>query len=291
MLQSDLNILVPIYGVILLGFVLGRFKFPWAGTELAPLVLHIALPCLVVRQLANDRARPSEMLWVMLASAIIFGVAFAISWGLLKLTRRPIRTYLAPASLNNMSVGLALGLLGFGDSGLALCIGFAAIVLLAQFSIGRICFSGLTSWKSLARQVFPWAFGLGLIFMFTHVHLPKYIDHSLELLGNLTIPLLLFSLGFALADVRFSGFWKGMLYSGIRLGMFIGVSVAIVLLLGLTGEVRTVVLLMSVLPASTISILMARQADCDMQPLTIMIACTNIWMAVALPIAIWMLLD
>ena len=45
--------------------------------------------------------------------------------------------------------------------------------------------------------------------LFTGVHLPTYIGRSLHLVGQMTIPLLLLSLGFALSKVQFRGFREG----------------------------------------------------------------------------------
>ena len=285
-LNNILNILIPIYAIVIAAYLMGRFKFPWASKKLTPLVLHVALPCLVIRQLANDRANSTDMLWMLLAAAMVFGFSTALAIILLKLTRQDIRTYLSAFTLNNMSIGLAVGILGFGNNGLALCIGFASIILVAQFTFGHWWYAGNYQWRVLVKEPFIWAFLIALGFMFSGIHLPSYVDKTLEQMGMLTIPLLLLSLGFSLSQIRFNGFIKGMVLAAIRLTIFVGMSFCTVLLLGLEGESRAIVLLLSVLPASTINILMANQAeDVDMPPLTMMIMCTNLWMTVALPIA------
>lgn len=286
MLDNILDILVPIYGIVIAAFILGKFNFPWASKKLTPLVLHVALPCLVIRQLSNDRANPEDMLWMLLAAAMVFGFASIIAYIFLKITKQEVKTYLAAFTLNNMSIGIAVGILGFGDNGLALCLGFASIILVAQFTFGMWSYEGRIVWQVLFKEPFIWAFLLALAFMFFKVQLPTFVDKTLEQLGHLTIPLLLLALGFALAEIKITGFARAMIFSGVRLGIFFGVSWLVVLILGFEGETRAIVLLMSVLPASTINILMAKQTGkIDMPPLTVTIMCTNIWMAAALPVA------
>lgn len=286
MLDNILDILVPIYGIVIAAFILGKFNFPWASKKLTPLVLHVALPCLVIRQLSNDRANPEDMLWMLLAAAMVFGFASIIAYIFLKLTKQEVKTYLAAFTLNNMSIGIAVGILGFGDNGLALCLGFASIILVAQFTFGMWSYEGRIVWQVLFKEPFIWAFLLALAFMFFKVQLPTFVDKTLEQLGHLTIPLLLLALGFALAEIKITGFARAMIFSGVRLGIFFGVSWLVVLILGFEGETRAIVLLMSVLPSSTINILMANQTGkIDMPPLTVTIMCTNIWMAAALPVA------
>ncbi len=290
MLNHILDILVPLFSVILIGYTLGRYKFPWAKKEIGPLILQVALPCLIIHQLANDRANPIQMLWIMGAAALVLAIVFAISIVVIRLARMEPRTYLTPSALSNMSVGIAIGLLGFGNSGLALCIGYAVVVLIAQFSVAIWCFEGKVTFKPLLKRGLLWASVVALIIMFSGLTLPSYIDRSLEFFGHMAIPLLLLSLGFALSEVKPKGFGKAMVYSGIRLAIFVGASYLATLILGLTGETRTIVLLLSVLPSSTINVIMARDASCDMDKITIYIFCTNIWMAGALPVAMWLLL-
>lgn len=290
MLNHILDILVPLFSVILIGYGLGRYKFPWAKKEIGRLILQVSLPCLIIHQLANDRADPIQMLWIMAAAALMLAIVLAVGVLVIRLAKLEPRTFVTPTALSNMSVGIAIGLLGFGDSGLALCIGYAVIVLLTQFSVAIWFFEGKITFKPLLKQGLIWASVLALIIMFTGLTLPSYIDGSLKFFGEMAIPLLLLSLGFALAEVSPKGFGLAMLYSGIRLGIFVGASYLVTLILGLTGETRTIVLLLSVLPSSTINVIMARNAGCDMDKITIYIFCTNIWMAATLPVAMWLLL-
>ena len=58
-------------------------------------MLHVALPCLVVRQLSNDRANPEDMLWMLLAAAMVFGFASIIAYIFLKIAKQEVKTYLA----------------------------------------------------------------------------------------------------------------------------------------------------------------------------------------------------
>ena len=290
MLTHILDILVPIYAIVILGYLLGRGNFPWANTHVAPLVFHVALPALVIHNLANDRADPVQMLWMMLASVTIMLVSMLASYLLLRLRGLSYRTYMAPMLLSNMAICLALGQLGFNANGFALAIGFASVVLIFQFSAGPSFIQGSFSWRPLLKQVFPWALILALAMMFGGVHMPSYVDRTLGFLGSMTIPLILLSLGFALADTKFANMLRPMIGAGIRMAIFIGLNYCVVMLLGLEGDIRKIVLLASVLPASTINIMMAKNCDCDDPDMTRFVFCTNIWMTVALPVAMWLVL-
>jgi predicted permease len=70
----------------------------------------------------------------------------------------------------------------------------------------------------------------------------------------------------------------------------VGINFCVVLLLGLEGDTKKIVLLAAVLPASTINIMMAKNCNSDDPNMTLFVFCTNIWMSAALPVAIWLVL-
>ena len=293
LLQEILDILVPIYLLILVAYLLGRFGFPWPSKDITPALLHLALPALIVRELAADRADPDDLLRMMLAAALVLGISTLIFWGLLRWRKLPTRTFLAPAALSSPSIGLAVGYLGFEASGgLSLALGYGGILLIGQFSIGRWLLNGKVQWAGLLKQPFLWGFVIALALMFLRVDIPEYIDKTLKITGDLAIPILILSLGFALTKAKFNGFGRMILYSGIRAVVLVGLSIAAAYGLGFEhGSVAfKLVLIMGVLPSATLNILMGMQADDDMQSITLFVFCTTLWTALLLPIAMVILL-
>ena len=290
MADQMLNILLPIYACAGLGFALGRVGWAWDTKTISPLVLQVAFPLLVLHQFTRPGVAADGVLRILLAAVIVVGLFFVVFGVLCRVAGLPMRTYLAAACLPNMSIGLALGYLGFGEHGFALTLAFGSIVLLAQFTLGRWLPSGKIKVRFVFQQSFLYALILGIALLFTGVHFPTYIGRSLHLMGQLTIPLLLLSLGFALAKVHFAGFAKGMLLATVHLLFCLGIGLLVVWALSLTGEERTLVILMSILPSATINILMGEEAGADMEPLTIFVACTNFLLIASLPVALALLL-
>jgi predicted permease len=285
-----LNILLPIYGSIALGFFLGRLGFCWDSKVISPLVLQVTFPLLVIHQLTRPGIHSSNVLRVLLAAFIVASLLFVIFAVLLRIARLSLQTYLAPAALANMSIGLALGMHGFGNQGFVLSLAFGVVILLAQFTLGRWLPNGEINIKTILRQVFLYALILGIALLFLGVHLPPYLGETLHLVGQLTIPLLLLSLGFALAKVSLHGFARGMLLATIRLAVCVAIGIGVAWALSLQGQEKAIVILMSILPSSTVNILMGQEAGIDMEPVTIFITCTNLWLLVSLPVALALLL-
>ena len=292
LLQEILDILVPIYALILLAYVLGRLGFPWPSKEITPALLQIALPALIIREIAGDRADPDDLLRMMLAAALVLAISTVIFWGLIRWRKLSVRTYLAPAALSSPSIGLAVGYLGFESSGLSLALGYGGILLIGQFSLGRWLLNGKVEWRQLLNQAFLWGFILALLLMFFKIDIPSYINKTLKIPGDLAIPILILSLGFALTKVTFTGFWRILFYTAIRSVVLVGLSIAAAFGLGFEQgtDAFKLVLMMGVLPSATINILMGLQAKDDMQPITLFVFCTTLWTAVLLPIAMVILL-
>ena len=169
-------------------------------------------------------------------------------------------------------------------------LAFGSVMLLAQFTLGKWFPSGKIQMKPVFGQVFLYALVLGMVLMFVGIHLPSYVGRGLHLVGKITIPLLLLSLGFALAKVSLAGFGKGMLLATARLLICLCIGVGVAWALSLQGEERKLVILLSMLPSSTINILMGQEAEVDLEPLTIFVTCTNLWLIVSLPVALAVLL-
>lgn len=290
MLINVLNILIPIYATVILGYILGRKGFPWPSGTIVPLILQISLPCLIVSHFAKQTSVPTGLVQVLISAGIIVVVIFGIFYLLLRIFKLPLRTYLGAAGLQNMSIGLALGFLGFGNTGFALALGYASVILLAQFTFGWWIPEGRINWKRVLSQLTIYGIILGLLLMFVHIQPPSYIDKTLSLIGQLAIPLLLFSLGFSLAGITITKLPRNLLMSAIHLTCCLGVGISTALLMGLENDAFIVVVLLSMLPSSTINLLMGRESGADMQPMTMFVFCTNIWLVVTLPVGLVLLL-
>ena len=117
MVTELLNILLPIYGCVGLGFVLSRFGFSWDAKVISPLILQVSLPLLVIHQFTRPEVTSGSIIRMLLAAVLVVGLFVVVFGVLLRVTGLPIRTYLAAACFSNMAIGFALGYLGFGNSG------------------------------------------------------------------------------------------------------------------------------------------------------------------------------
>jgi hypothetical protein len=177
-----------------------------------------------------------------------FGV---IGYIFLKLMRLPARAFLSPMMLSNVgNIGLPISFLAFGNQGMAITLGFVVVVLASIFTIGMWLPIGKISLTDLARQPVIYSVVLALILMGTNTSLPVPIEKCFVILGGLSIPLMLLTLGFTLATLRPRGIITGGYLALFHIAMAAIVAYMIVTLFDFSGTIRGVVILMCLMPSS-----------------------------------------
>lgn len=209
--------LAPVFGLILLGFVLRRTQRlgETAASELNRFVVWLCLPALLFKVTA---ATPLEEIWhpdfvlvICLGTLAVFALTVACRVGCgCRLPDASIDG-LGAAYANTGYVGIPLSLLVFGDEGLAPALVATLIVVCLLFSLAIVCIEvGLHA----DRRIFQ-AMGKVLRALFVNplvmapvlgacwnaggLTLPGTLVTLLEMLGDAVIPCALVSLGAFLA--------------------------------------------------------------------------------------------
>jgi predicted permease len=228
-MSSVLTTILPVFGLIALGFLCARSNFIGAagGQGLSQVVFNLAMPALLFRTVAViDRQSLSPWpLW-----AALFG-GIAIVWIVTSLIARNTKLIDAvPASAamgacfgNIAMLGLPLSLAHFGDRA-ALPVGFILSIhapvmwLAAVLHIEASGHGHLPSFVTVARQLaiqlirnpIVLALLLGSLWRATSFGLHPVADRFLELLGEAGIPMSLVALGLSLAAYSLKGQWRGI---------------------------------------------------------------------------------
>ena len=105
------------------------------------------------------------------------------------------------------NLGLPLAVLAFGDKALEAAIVLFLISNVGHFTLGVYLFGGVVSWKGLATTPVNIATVIALIFNFTGMNIPQFILFPISMVGQIVIPLMLFSLGVRMINVRMEH-WK-----------------------------------------------------------------------------------
>jgi malate permease and related proteins len=255
-------IMAPVLISVGIGYIWARRKHAWDTEFVTRLTYYVGTPFLVFSTMTKtglDSTAFSEMAGVALLALVGFIVA---SVPLLWLFRLPLRTYLPGLIFpNSGNTGLPLCLFAFGEPGLALGIAYFTVTSISNFTLGQWISSGQLSPVELFKTPLIYAVAMALVFMISNTIVPAWLANTSALIGSLTIPLILITLGVSLASLKITHLKRATLLSVFRLSMGLAVGVAIATFFDLEGTARGVVILDSAMPVAVFNYLFAQRYD------------------------------
>lgn len=268
------NNLLPVLLCAATGFVLGRTIRPDIKTA-SKLAFHVFSPCLVFVSLVEAAISGGE--FVSLA-AFTFAVTIVVGglaglFGFVMRAERHILVSLVIASMfvNSGNYGLAAAKFAFGEQALAramVCFVFSAVIVytlgILIASMGKL--TALQALRQLARVPAIYALAAAGIVRFSGLHLPLFVDRSVSLLADASIPIMLVILGLQIAETRTWPRDRLKLIGGAAfLQLCITPLVALLTAhaMGLTGVARQAAVLQSSMPAAVVTTVLAVQYDLD----------------------------
>jgi predicted permease len=143
--------------------------------------------------------------------------------------------------------------------------------------------------KGMLSSPIIYAGALACILIFNHWTLPLSVQNSLSLLGGMSIPLMLITLGVSLSSLRLKGARKSLGLGCLRLLVGLGGGVATVYVLELEGMLRNVVLLQSATPAAVFNYLLAMQYRREPDTVAGMVVSSTLISFVSIPVLLYFL--
>ena len=255
-----LEVVTPVFLLATIGFSWVKFGFEYRVEFVTRLAMTLAVPALVFTSLTQNTINPiflSEMIIVVcLAYAIVSIIALIFTY----IFKLDLRTFLMPLiSGNTGNLGLPLCFLAFGQDGLGYAVIVFAFTSIVAFTLGLWVVSGIHSFKQPLKEPLVPATVLGLVFMFYDWEIPKILTNALNLIAQMAIPLMLITLGVAVARIKTTLAFKtiGISVSKIIIGIF--AAVAIGYQFSLPYEAYAVLIIQMSMPVAVTSYLLAEK--------------------------------
>ena len=262
LLADIVAVMAPVFLIAALGYGWARADLPYSGPFITTFMINVATPCLVFATLLRLRFEAAELATVAGASLLCLILAAVVAFAILRVSGHSLRVYL-PALIfpNSGNMGMPLCLFAFGETGLGLAVVFFAVLAVAQFTLGPAIAAGRVDLRQMLRTPLIHAVALALLLQTCGIALPRWAANTTELLGGCAVPLMLLSLGVALARLRIAGLGRAMAMSGLRLTLGFAVGLTVATVLGLEGTVRGVVILEAAMPVAVFNYLWAVRYD------------------------------
>lgn len=290
MLETTLrifSIIFPVFACSALGAAYGYYRRP----DMA-----------VVNRLNMEFFAPFLVFWALMDKPFDFlafrdlaigGVVVVLGSGLLLLPlawllRINLKTFLPPMMFNNSgNMGIPLVLFAFGEQALQAAIVLFIIEMVLHFTVGFYILDHRTKPLRLLKMPMIQATILGLVFSSLHVTLPDALANTVKLLGQVSIPLLLFSLGVRLLDVNFRD-WKLGTFGAVA-GPAAGVASVFLIspLLTLDATEYAQLLIFAALPPAVLNVLVAEQYRQEPQRVASIVLLGNLASLIIIPAVLW----
>ena len=262
MISEILAIIAPVMVIVLIGYVWERRGMPFDNTMVTLLVINIGSPCLLLNAVLTTRPDLAVMARISGAAILVMALSAVLAWIILKIMGQPLRAFLPAIVFGNTgNMGLPLSLFAFGPTGLALAVAYFAMQSILQFSLGVSIASGKMSWRRLFTSPALIALLVGCGLLYADVVLPRWVGNTVATLGNLTIPLMLMSLGTSLASLKIVGLHRSVGFSLVRLVGGFALSLVAVWVFNLDGAARGAVIIQSTMPSAVFNYLFAARYD------------------------------
>jgi predicted permease len=287
MLQELLAVIVPLLVCAAVGFSWSRVGLDYPVDFVTRVVMNIGAPCLIVSSFSEAGIDAARLADLALATLLLLSIMGLAAGALVKLLRLPAVTFVPPVVFANVgNMGLPLCYFAFGDQGLALALAVFLVVFTLQMSLGQMFVAGKGGMLVLVRQPVLWATLIAVVLVMTDTRLPTWLVNTTGLLGDLTIPLMLITLGVSLASLKVTEWRLSLIFSLLRVAGGFGAGWAVAGWLGLEGVERGVLILQASMPVAVFNYLLALRYRRDPGEVAAMVVVSTLLAFALLPLIV-----
>ncbi|MDN3554638.1 AEC family transporter [Halomonas maura] len=291
MIGQILATLLPVFLIAGCGTLYGRYRRPDIR-GLNTLNMELFVPMLVFAVLADREAPLTDYARLALAATVVVLGSGLLLWPLVKLLRLEPKTFLPPMMFNNSgNMGIPLIVLAFGEAALPAAVVLFIVEMLLHFSVGLYMLDPRTPLWRLLRMPIVLASLAGLGLNIGGVALPGWLLESLDMLGGVCIPLMLFALGVRMLDIDFDDWRSGLL--GAVLCPLSGLVLAwpMILWLDLGGLSAAALWVFAALPPAVLNYLVAEQYRQQPHRVASLVLIGNLGSLVVMPLVLWLVFE
>jgi predicted permease len=253
--------------------------------------MDIFLPALIFSVMAGKNFDLYAHLDLALGSAVMVLGAGLVMKPVAGLLGVHPKTFVPPMMFNNCgNLGLPLAYLAFGDAGLSAFVVMFLVSNLMHFSLGIHIVNENAKLSSLASNPIVIATFVGLGWAMLKLPLPSWLATPIDMVGQISIPLMLFGLGVRMITVDMSN-WKiglyGAIFSPLSSLIF---ALPFAYIMDLSAEYTAYIVLFSVLPPAVLNYMFSERYNQEPQVVASIVLIGNIASLVIIPATLFFIL-
>lgn len=280
-----LNITAPVFLLATVGYLWVRLGFEYRVEFVTRLAMTLSVPCLIFVALIETEVEADALVALSLASLAAYLLVTACFFIVVRLWRLDVATYLAPLIFGNTgNLGLPLALFAFGEVGLGYAVIVFAVMAVLSFTFGVWLVSGGGSLNKVAKEPLVGATILGALFLWQGWRPPEFLFNSLDLIGQMAIPMMLITLGVAIARLEIRAVGQAVALSIIKVAVCVGCAWGVGIWFELEAVAAAVLIVQVATPVAVTSYLLAEKYGADAQPVAGLVVVSTLLSVVTLPL-------
>lgn len=280
------EILFPIFAIVAVGFFYARRHKPEMSVA-NRLNMDVFVPALVFATMASKSFALADYGLLALGATAVVLLPGLAAWPLARPLGVQTKTLVPPMMFNNSgNMGLPLALLAWGEQAMPAAIILFLVENTLHFTLGARLLDPHARLSNLWRVPVVAASLAGLLVSLAQIPLWQPALTGIKLIGDISIPLLLFSLGVRMTDVSL-GDWKLTLTAAVfrpLAGML--VAWGCTQLLGLQGRDAAMLVVFGALPPAVLNFLFAERYHQEPERVAPIVLVGNLAAVIFLPIAL-----
>ena len=286
-----LEITAPVFVLAAIGYAWVRLGVEYKVDFVTRLAMTLSVPCLIFTALMKTQIEPAALTALSLATVAAYGAVTLAMVLLARLAGLDMRAYVAPLIFGNTgNLGLPLALFAFGETGLGYAVVVFAIMAIWSFTFGIWLVAGRGAFGKVLREPLLWGTLLGGLFLWQGWETPRVLTRTLELIGQMAIPLMLITLGVAVARLTPGRISQAVVLSVAKLVVCVALAWAVGLWFELDKIAFGVLVLQIGTPVAVTSYLLAEKYGADAQAVAGLVVVSTVLSVFALPAMLAVLL-
>jgi len=290
MLLRIVGIVFPVFAVIAAGWLYARYRRNRGGIDMGfanQLNMEIFVPALVFSALAAKSFDLGMNLWLALGALAVMLGSGLIALVVARLLGEQPKTFVPPMMFTNSgNMGLPLMVLAFGEAALPAAVVLFFVENTLHYTLGTWLLDHRARLWNLWRVPVTFAAILALIANQAGIEIWPPLFTAIKLLGDVSVPLLLFSLGVRLAVSTFSDLRVGLIGTAVCpvAGMLLAWGFA--LAFDLAGRDAAMLLVFGALPPAVLNFVFAERYQQEPAKVASIVMLGNLGALIFVPIAL-----
>lgn len=284
------TILFPIVAIVVAGFAYGRRHNPEMSVA-NRLNMDVFVPALILGAMAGESFEPARYANLAAGAAIIVLASGLLARPIAGLLNIDWRVFVPPMMFNNSAnIGIPLAVLAWGDGALAAAVILYSVSNVLHFSVGLYMLDESARLSTLWRNPTLLAVFLGLAISLLEIPVWAPLLESLQLLGNVAVPLLLFALGVRMRHVRFDRLSAPLLGAFAKPALGMALAYLLAGWLSLNERDTAMLIVFGALPPAVMNFLFAERFHRNPEEVAAIVLIGNLAALLVLPLALGIVL-